>query len=267
VSRILLAGESWTTTSTHTKGFDSFVTSSYAEGGGDFISALRGAGHAVTYLPNHVAAAEFPATQAGLGGYDVVVLSDIGANTLLLHPDTFLHGRARPNALAALARWVYAGGALLMVGGYLSFQGIEGRANYARTTLADVLPVIMESGDDREETPQGVAPQVLMDNHPVVSGLPSTWPEVLGFQRVTAKPEATTLVQVDGYPLVVVGRAGAGRSMAFTSDMGPHWIPEEFISWPGYALFWQQAIGWLCESRAEANGAATDEPSETVLRS
>ena len=131
MSRVLLAGESWTTTSTHTKGFDTFVTSSYAEGGGDFIAALRATGHTVTYQPNHVAAADFPATRAALSAYDVVVLSDIGANTLLLHPDTFLHGKSRPNALESLAGWVLDGGALLMVGGYLSFQGIEAKANYA----------------------------------------------------------------------------------------------------------------------------------------
>jgi uncharacterized membrane protein len=245
VSRVLLAGESWTTTATHTKGFDSFITSSYAEGGADFMNALRAAGHEVTYQPNHVAAAEFPATAAALAAYDVVVLSDIGANTLLLHPDTFLHGRSRPNAIAALVRWVRDGGALLMVGGYLSFQGIEGKANYARTPLADVLPVQMEAGDDREEAPEGVEPRVVQADHPVVAGLPGTWPHVLGFQRVTAKPDAQMLVEVNGHPLVVVGHAGAGRVMAFTSDMGPHWIPEEFIAWQGYSTFWQQAIGWL----------------------
>ena len=39
--RILVAGESWTTHSVHIKGFDSFETSSYAEGGTEMIAALR----------------------------------------------------------------------------------------------------------------------------------------------------------------------------------------------------------------------------------
>lgn len=247
MSRILLAGESWTTTSTHTKGFDSFTTTTYAEGGADFIAVLEAVGHEVTYLPSHVAAEQFPATEEELRAYDAVVLSDIGSNTLLLRAATFLQGQARPNPLVSLARWVNGGGALLMVGGYLSFQGIEGKANYARSPLAEVLPVFMETGDDRQETPQGVAPAVVHSRHQVVAGLEQTWPQILGFQCVVAKPQAETLVDVDGHPLVVVGAAGQGRAMAFTSDMGPHWIPAEFLAWPGYARFWQQALAWLCE--------------------
>ena len=46
---------------------------------------LVDAGHDVTYMPSHVAARQFPATVAELQSYDAVVLSDIGANTLLLN--------------------------------------------------------------------------------------------------------------------------------------------------------------------------------------
>jgi len=246
VSKVLLAGESWTTTSTHTKGFDSFVTSTYAEGATSFVAALRDAGHEVTYLPNHVAADRFPATADELGEYDLVVLSDIGANTLLLHPATFGGGERRANRLSVLASWVEQGGALMMVGGYLSFQGIEGKANYRNTPIAGILPVEMESGDDREETPQGVAPVVVEPAHPVVRGLPATWPPVLGFQRVTARAGSTVVATVEGGPLLVFGRAGAGTVAAFTSDMGPHWLPDEFVRWDGYARLWRQCVEHLC---------------------
>ena len=190
MSAVLLAGESWITTSTHTKGFDSFTTSTYAEGADAFIAALRGAGHEVTYLPNHLAADRFPGTAAELAPYDLVVLSDIGANTLLLPSRTFLAGQPQPNRLSELASWVRAGGALLMVGGYLSFQGIEGKANYANTALAGVLPVVLEAGDDREETPEGVCPRVL-DMTPPGRGRPSgALARILGFQRVKARDRA-----------------------------------------------------------------------------
>lgn len=266
MSKILLAGESWMTTSTHTKGFDSFTTTTYAEGGADFIAALEAVGHQVTYLPSHIAAEQFPATEEELRVYDAVVLSDIGSNTLLLRAATFLQGRARPNPLVSLAQWVNGGGALLMVGGYLSFQGIEGKANYARSPLAEVLPVFMETGDDRQETPQGVAPAVVHNGHQVVAGLEQIWPQILGFQYVVAKPEAETLVIVDGHPLVVVGAAGQGRTMAFTSDMGPHWIPAEFLAWTGYARFWQQAMAWLCESFSPGSSADEDPDAAEVGR-
>lgn len=242
--RVLLAGESWSTTSIHTKGFDSFVTSSYEEGGGHFIAALERAGHQVDFQPNHVAAERFPATAEELGRYDVVVLSDIGANTLLLPRSVFLEGRPTPNRLRVLADWVRAGGALLMVGGYLSFSGIEAKANYRATPLADVLPVTMEPGDDREETPQGVRPHVVL-RHPAVARIAGDLPAILGFQRLWTRPAAETLIAVDGRPLLAVGAAGQGRVAAFASDMGPHWLPPEFLEWEGYDPLWQDLVAWL----------------------
>ena len=120
---ILLAGESWSTTSVHTKGFDTFHTTSYEEGAWPFIRSLEKRGWTVEFQPNHVASLDFPYTAAELDKYDVVVLSDIGANTLLLTQSVFTQGKpATSNRLRVLAEWVRAGGALLMVGGYLSFQ-------------------------------------------------------------------------------------------------------------------------------------------------
>lgn len=252
MARVLLVGESWSTTSIHTKGFDSFVTSTYEEGGADFIAALERGGHQVDFMPSHVASARFPATASDFGRYDVVVLSDIGANTILLSSAVFVHGQSTPNRLAALADWVRGGGALLMVGGYLSFQGIEGKANYRGTALADVLPVLLEVGDDREETPQGVHPRVVAP-HPAVARVPQDLPAILGYQRLTMRPAAETLIAVDGRPLLVVGRAGEGRVAAFASDMGPHWLPPEFLAWDGYDLLWQDLITWLADDEEGAD--------------
>lgn len=244
MARVLLAGESWSTTSVHTKGFDSFITSEYAEGAADFIRVLEAAGHVVHFQPNHVAAREFPTTLEQLSAYDVVVLSDIGANTLLLAPSVFSGGKQMPNRLAVLADWVGQGGALLMVGGYLSFQGIEAKANYRNTVLAQVLPVGMEIGDDREETPEGAVAQVQLA-HPVTEGLDQAWPAVLGYQRFAARDGAHVLVSIGEHPLLVVDEEGQGRSAAFASDMGPHWLPSDFIAWDGFARLWPQLIAWL----------------------
>ena len=87
--KVLFAGESWTVHSIHQKGFDSFTTTEYAEGGGWLKQALTRGGWDITYQPAHIAAREFPTTPEALAAYDCVILSDIGANTLLLHPETF----------------------------------------------------------------------------------------------------------------------------------------------------------------------------------
>ncbi len=247
--KTLIAGESWVTHSIHIKGFDSFTTSSYEEGVGWLRQALENAGSEVDYLPNHEASSRFPFTADELKAYDIVILSDIGANTLLLAPETFAQSQPRPNRLMSIADYVRAGGALVMVGGYLTFQGIDGKARYHGTPVEDVLPVTISDVDDRMESPEGVVPEVVEPDHPVVAGLDSKWPAVLGYNRVEPSDNSSVLVRVDADPLVVVGEFDRGRSMAFTTDCGPHWAPPPFVNWDGYAKFWAQAITWLTASR------------------
>jgi uncharacterized membrane protein len=242
---VLIAGESWVTHSIHQKGFDSFTTTSYHEGVGPLREALEAGGFAVDYLPNHVAASAFPGSAAELGSYAAVILSDIGANTLLIHPDTFERSEPRPDRLVAIAEYVAGGGGLVMVGGYLTFAGIEGRARWAGTPVERVLPVTIATIDDRVEVPAGVEPDVLLPGHPSVEGMPSRWPALLGHNRVVPRPDAEVVVGVGADPLIVVGAHGRGRSAAFTSDCGPHWCPPPFLAWDGYSTMWQRLVGWV----------------------
>lgn len=241
---VLIAGESWETFSIHQKGFDAFTTAFYYEGVGPLRSALEAAGHQVEYMPSHIAATKFPTSAEGLRAFDVVMLSDIGANTLLLHPDTFERSRSLPNRLALLRDYVADGGGLIMVGGYMTFQGIDARARYAGTPVEAALPVTLLSGDDRAETPEGSVPQVVAANHPIVAGIEAAWPPLLGYNRLIARPEATLIARAGADPLLVAWRYGSGRAVAFASDCGPHWAPPEFLAWPGYARLWSQMVAW-----------------------
>lgn len=242
--RMLIAGESWVTHSIHQKGFDSFTTTAYYEGVGPLREALVAEGIEVAYLPNHLAAAEFPQTAAELGKFDVVMLSDIGANTLLLHPATFERSEPRPDRLVAIRDYVAAGGGLVMVGGYLTFQGIDGKARYAGSPVEEALPVSLQPVDDRVEVPAGAQPVVNAPTHPIMVGLPTQWPTLLGYNRVTPKPDAELVVSVGNDPLIVAGSHGQGRAVAFTSDCGPHWCPPPFVAWDGYASMWANLVRW-----------------------
>lgn len=242
--KILIAGESWTVHSIHQKGFDSFTTTEYAEGVQWLRAALVNNGWHVTFQPSHVAATAFPETVEELSHYDCVILSDIGANTLLLHPETFAKSKQKPNRLKVIHDYVMAGGGLIMVGGYLTFQGIDGKAQYAGTAIEDVLPVTMMRHDDRVECPQGVTPQVQDQDHPIVRALTPSWPDLLGYNRVTPKPDAKLIATVETDPLVVAGTFGKGRGVAFTSDCGPHWAPPPFVDWEGYDTLWAQMVNW-----------------------
>lgn len=245
MASILIAGESWVTHSIHIKGFDTFTTSAYAEGVGFLRDALIGAGHQVRFMPNHEAAGAFPTSAAELATYGLVILSDIGSNTLLLHPDTFASSVSLPNRLTLIRDYVVAGGALMMVGGYMSFAGIDGKARYAGTAVEEALPVTIERTDDRVEAPEGARPRVAVADHPIVRGLEADWPALLGYNRFTTKPGGETVVTVGADPLVATWSYGRGRAMAFASDCGPHWAPPSFCSWSGYARFWANAAAWL----------------------
>ena len=247
--RVLLAGESWVSNTTHVKGWDFFSSTSYDTGIFYLQSALTSAGINFTHLPNHLADVQFPTTLEQLAEYDVVVLSDIGANTLLLHPDTFLRGQPTPNRLKLLREWVGLGGGLAMCGGYYSFAGIYGGARYHRTAVEEVLPVAILAHDDRVETPEGAQPEVVNAGHPILDGVPADWPVLLGYNEIALKPGAQLLARVGSDPLLAVGAHGQGRTLAWASDIGPHWCPVPFATWEGYARLWVQAVEWLARRR------------------
>jgi uncharacterized membrane protein len=247
--RVLLAGESWVSNTTHFKGWDFFSNTGYETGTAYLESALNQADVEFTHLLNHLADSQFPASEEALSQYDVVFLSDIGSNTLLLHPDTYLHGRRTPNRLSVLAEWVAKGGGLAMCGGYYSFGGIYGAARYHNTPIEKVLPVEILPHDDRVETPEGAVPEVVESGHPILDGVVGPWPYLLGFNEIKAKPDAELIVKTGEYPLLAVQKVGRGRTLAWASDIGPHWCPEPFATWKGYTRLWVQAVEWLAGRR------------------
>ena len=247
--KVLLAGESWVSTATHIKGFDQFPTVTYHTGADELLAALKDSPFDVTFMPAHEAQRNFPQTMEALSAYDAVVLSDLGANTLLLHPDTWVHSKPTPNRLRLLRDYVGNGGGLLMFGGYYSFQGNNGGARYHKTPVEDVLPVTCLPVDDRVEVPEGYAPVVVgPQNHPILEGLGKDWPILLGFNEVMVKDGAEVLATVSSdyrsLPLLVTGKYGEGRTVAWTSDVGPHWLPPGFIAWNGYKTLFEQMLGW-----------------------
>lgn len=246
--KVLLAGEAWTAGTIHTKGFDQFATSDYQTGVGPLQAALEGSDVELNHLPAPLVPAQFPATMDALGAYDVVMLSDIGANSMLLHPDTFLRGKRTPNRLKLIAEWVAGGGALVMAGGYYSFQGLNGGARYRGTPIEAILPVTISPHDDRLEVPEGFSPVPVVE-HSILAGIEGEWPYLLGLNTVTVKRDAKLLLampaEFGGHPVLAVGEHGKGRAMAWTTDVAPHWLPDEFSQWPGYAALWRQAFAWL----------------------
>ena len=246
--RVLLVGETWTVTRIHTKGFDVVELGGYEDFSTFFRDALRAFPEVeVTHIPNHLVMSSLPATVEELRQFDVIVISDCGRNTLTMYPNMFVVPMG-PDRVRVIADYVRQGGSLIMAGGYLSFQGYQAKANYHGSAIEEVLPVAISATDDRVETTEGAVVQVLQGNHAVLAGISGAWPKFLGYQRVAPKEGAEVLAVIgDGDPLIAVWNVGAGRAMAFTSDLAPHW-GTDFVTWEHYGSFWNQAIAWLAGS-------------------
>lgn len=247
-SEVLFVGESWTSLGIHLKGFGTYTSGEYEEGGTPLIEALERHGKTVTYLRSHEVASRFPRSREALARFDTIVLSDVGADTFLLRPETLKQSKIIGNPLKDIADHVADGGGFLMVGGYLSFSGFAGNACYPNTVIADILPVEMLRGDDRIERPEGVHPERSAE-HPVLDGIGDPWPPFLGYQKLAARPDAEVPLRAGDDPFLTLGRHGRGRVAAFASDCSPHWGTPAFVGWEHYGRFWSQLVDWLAQGR------------------
>jgi len=247
--KVIFAGESWLAQEIHYKGFDTAMLNRYEEFYAEaFFEVLKNNNVELDYYPNHLAQLKFPDTAEALKPYDVVILSDCGSNTLLLHPDMQFKLVKKGNRLLAIKEYVHQGGSLLMCGGYLSFAGMGNMARYAMTPLAEVLPVEMLNYDDRMEHPEGVRPKIVDENHVVLEGIDNkTWPEFLGYNKIKAKKEAIEIATINDDTFMAAMDYGQGRSFAFATDLAPHWGPMEFVEWTHYDRLFMNILKWLAK--------------------
>lgn len=246
--KVLLVGETWTTLSTHIQGFDHVTVGKYHEAGIPLINALRDSGMEVDHMPSHTAHFKFPHTVEELKQYNAVIFSDVGSNTLLLHPKMHYECVRMPNRLKVIKEYVIHGGGFLMCGGYMSYSGFEGKARYGMTPIADIMPVTILNYDDRVECPDGIYPTIVDASHPVLKGVDnSSWPDFLGYNKLSAKPGAQLIAKFDDDVFMAGMDYGNGRTFAFATDCVPHWGTPEFVEWEGYNTLFNNIIKWIAK--------------------
>jgi uncharacterized membrane protein len=118
-----------------------------------------------------------------------------------------------------------------------------------------VLPLeILPLPDDRIEAPEGAPIFEIDEDHPVTAGIDwSETPIFMGYNRAGEIQNGGRLlgrIGEDGDPFLAVGEYGSGRVMTITSDCAPHW-GSDFVRWPHYARFWNQAIRWVAGREKE----------------
>jgi uncharacterized membrane protein len=179
--------------------------------------------------------------------------------------------------LPGLRDYVQAGGAIVMVGGDLSFAS----GGYANTVLREILPVELDSippAGEKSYTRDAFKPKLTLEGraHPVTSlslderANDARWaalPSLEGVNRVARlRPGAASLLvhpsartdNGEPAPVLAVAEAGKGRTMALLTDTAWHW---GFLAAGGgddgraFQRFWENAIRWLVR-----------DPSLTLLR-
>ena len=177
------------------------------------------------YLPSDT---QFPGSLL-VNDYDLIILSDYPAANFT------------PDQLNALAEKVKTGTGLLMIGGWDSFTGLNGR--YNTTVLKDILPIEMLPTDDRVNYCQTTLIKKETD-HQIIESIPfdTMTPAVGGFNIIKAKPDALTILSTQRFknsftsqnfnftplektdPLLVVGQYENARVAALATDLAPHWV-------------------------------------------
>ncbi len=192
--------------------------------------------------------------------------------------DVFLLGNVDVNALNQptwkwLAQRVERSAGLAMLGGFHSF----GPGGFRNSPLAPVLPVGMGRAERQNfgEPPRAdmhlpgplkFLPRPLGNQlHPMVQiqdqqQQPVDWsalPELDGanrLERTQVKPNALTIAtDAAGWPLLVAGAWGDGRTLALAIDSTWHWQLEGFGD--VHRRFWRQLVLWLARKDA-TEGAA-----------
>ncbi|MGA2064438.1 MAG: glutamine amidotransferase [Thermoguttaceae bacterium] len=176
---------------------------------------------------DHVPSDEPPPATFGRRQYALYVVSDYPA------------ARFGAAAMAHVAGRVARGAGLLMLGGWESYFGRSGE--YHQSPLAEVLPVVMQTADDRCNYAQPCLIRQVAE-HPILKGLPWDAPPGIGGRNLVGpKPDARTLLTSVPFvvrrtkrgwqffhdeesPLLVVGRHGRGRTAALATDVAPHWV-------------------------------------------
>ncbi len=253
IVKVLYVGDSEVVLNRYLVGADVIEQSYFNDNGRWFRPAMASEPTVtVRHITPHGVPSEFPTTLAELQAYDVLIFSDVGYNSLIFYaglapPYTYPLG---PDRVGMVRAFVESGGGFLMVGGYLSFAGINGIARWADTDVETVLPVTIAHHDDRVELTQGFRFELDLPDHPIVAGIPwseSNW-TLCGYNRTTLKPSATQVASYRGDPFIACWDYQAGRTAIFASDFAPHWAGD-FVHWKYYPVFWRQMLAYLARRR------------------
>ena len=247
--KVLYCGDTQINMTTHSKGIDTWTFTYFSDTAKFLRDAIAETDDIeCTHIPNEKVIAECPASLEEFKRYDVVILSDCGYNNIVMQPGNTKPYRIPmgPNRPKALNEFVKQGGGLIMVGGWLSYSGLQGKGLYGGTAVEDVLPVrcLPRGADDRIEVTEGFMFNIDDWKHPIVQNI--DWEKkycLLGYNKTILREDAHQIASYDGDPMIAVREVGKGRSLSYLTDITPHWSGD-FQQHPDYKTLLLNLIRW-----------------------
>ncbi len=143
---------------------------------------------------------------------------------------------------------VEGGQAMIMAGGLEAFGGAGYGSSWEGSSVVDVLPVDILTGEVWNLAPFQAVPAEGATDHPFVTSLPwKSMPPFGGMNSVVAREWAQVLLKAAGpgigsseiLPIIVHGDVGEGSSLAHAPDWNPGWggrVMREWEYYPDYLV-------------------------------
>lgn len=209
--------------------------------------------------PDELALIPFPTDELfneHLGSFDLVIFQN------------FEYGPYQMGAyLPRIRDYVLRGGSFAMIGGPLSFHS----GGYAGTAIAEILPVELPPAGappTRTVVTDRFSPRIArgLEHHPLLALLPDPVQNVGAWARLAplgganvvtrVRSDATVLLEHPSHrmesggplPILVLGTAGRGRTLALTTDTSWRWgMTTGGLTGDAsaYERFWDRAVRWL----------------------
>lgn len=219
MTSIVLAGESGAVTEIVEIGPTRFVRRRAWAGLGPLVDACERAGLSAMALP-------CGPVPPDLKRPDVWLLSDLP--------------RAAADAFGILSQLlVDVPGAcgLVMIGGAYSFEGLEGTGGWFEPRSAVLFPLLPPGAPDATEAPGAVRLIPTPFCPDGLARLMASAPPFFGYNRLQPRRDARVLATFDdSAPALIVSDPAPCRSVAFASDLLPHWGPST-KDWDGLPAF------------------------------
>ncbi|HLU11084.1 MAG TPA: VWA domain-containing protein [Oceanobacillus sp.] len=208
--------------------------------------------------------------QAG-GGTDIMAGMRLAAEALQTDPSERKHiilltdGGAEPTGLVELAQELYENNdvttSVIAIGAgaasFLEDMAQAGGGNYHAVDVVESIPTIFT-----QETVLATRSYILEEefvpaisaNSPILNNINSA-PPLLGYVATTPRQTAQVILRgPEPYrdPILASWQYGLGRVVAFTSDGTARWA-SNWVTWDGFAQFWNQAVQWTITESASNN--------------